>query len=67
MRWTLKILKVICMGKILDKEQFTHIKEGAIVMAYFPETTFLPEILPFMKEKYFYACLSTAYPLVKTK
>jgi len=37
-------------GEILDKEQFTHIKEGAIVMAYFPETTFLPEILPFMKE-----------------
>ena len=37
-------------GEILDKEQFTHIKEGAIVMAYFPETTFLQEILPFMKE-----------------
>ncbi|AAO81722.1 50S ribosomal protein L11 methyltransferase [Enterococcus faecalis] len=37
-------------GEILDKEQFTHIKEGAIVMAYFPETTFLTEILPFMKE-----------------
>lgn len=37
-------------GEILDKEQFTHIKEGAIVMAYFPETTFLPETLPFMKE-----------------
>ncbi|MGC2993845.1 50S ribosomal protein L11 methyltransferase, partial [Enterococcus faecalis] len=38
-------------GEILDKEQFTHIKEGAIVKAYFPETTFLREILPFMKEK----------------
>jgi ribosomal protein L11 methyltransferase len=37
-------------GEILDKEQFTHIKEGALVMAYFPETTFLPEILPFIKE-----------------
>lgn len=37
-------------GEILDREQFTHIKEGALVMAYFPETTFLPEILPFIKE-----------------
>ncbi|GGC86991.1 50S ribosomal protein L11 methyltransferase [Enterococcus wangshanyuanii] len=37
-------------GELLDKEQFTHIKEGALVMAYFPETTFLPEILPFIKE-----------------
>jgi len=37
-------------GEILDKKQFTHIKEGALVMAYFPETTFLPEILPFIEE-----------------
>lgn len=37
-------------GEILDKEQFTHIKEGALVMAYFPETTFLPEVVPFIKE-----------------
>lgn len=37
-------------GEILDKENFDHIKEGAIVMAYFPETTFLPEVLPFIKE-----------------
>lgn len=37
-------------GEILDKDQFAHIKEGALVMAYFPETTFLPEILPFIKE-----------------
>lgn len=37
-------------GELLDKEQFTHIKDGALVMAYFPETTFLPEILPFIKE-----------------
>ena len=36
-------------GEILDKSN-SPIKEGAIVMAYFPETTFLPEILPFMKE-----------------
>lgn len=38
-------------GEILDKDQFTHIKDGALVMAYFPETTFLPEILPFIKEE----------------
>lgn len=37
-------------GELLDKEQFTHIKEGAAVMAYFPETTFLPEIMPFIQE-----------------
>ncbi|MBP2099412.1 50S ribosomal protein L11 methyltransferase [Enterococcus rivorum] len=37
-------------GELLDKEQFTHIKEGALVMAYFPETTFLPEIMPFIEE-----------------
>lgn len=37
-------------GELLDKEQFDHIKEGALVMAYFPETTFLPEIMPFIKE-----------------
>ncbi len=36
-------------GEILDKENFDHIKSGAIVMAYFPETTFFPEILPFIK------------------
>lgn len=33
-------------GEILDAEDFDHIKEGAKVVAYFPETTFLPEILP---------------------
>ncbi|MGG5310798.1 MULTISPECIES: 50S ribosomal protein L11 methyltransferase [Enterococcus] len=37
-------------GEILTKEDFTTIEEGAIVMAYFPETIFLPEILPFIKE-----------------
>ena len=31
-------------GEILDKNDFTSLKEGALVMAYFPETTFLPEI-----------------------
>lgn len=38
-------------GEILTKEDFTTIEEGAIVMAYFPETIFLPEILPFIKER----------------
>ncbi|MGM0148767.1 50S ribosomal protein L11 methyltransferase [Enterococcus sp. AZ162] len=38
-------------GEILTKEDFTTIEEGAIVMAYFPETVFLPEILPFIKER----------------
>lgn len=38
-------------GEILTKEVFTTIEEGAIVMAYFPETIFLPEILPFIKER----------------
>lgn len=38
-------------GEILDAADFDHIKEGAIVMAYFPETTFLPEILPTIKQK----------------
>lgn len=36
-------------GELLDKESFVHVKEGADVMAYFPETTFLPEILPEIK------------------
>ncbi len=37
-------------GELLDKENFKHIQAGAVVMAYFPETTFLPEIFPFIKE-----------------
>ncbi|WP_122645788.1 50S ribosomal protein L11 methyltransferase [Enterococcus mediterraneensis] len=37
-------------GEILDRETYTTLEEGAIVKAYFPETTFLPEILPFIKE-----------------
>ena len=35
-------------GELLDKETISSIKEGAIVAAYFPETIFLPEILPFI-------------------
>lgn len=37
-------------GELLDKDNFEHITEGALVMAYFPETTFLPEVLPFIEE-----------------
>lgn len=38
-------------GEIVEKGNFTDLTEGAIVMAYFPETTFLPEILPLIKER----------------
>lgn len=37
-------------GEIVDRKAITELMEGAIVKAYFPETTFLPEILPFIKE-----------------
>ena len=37
-------------GELLDKETFSSLEEGAVVMAYFPETIFLPEILPFIKD-----------------
>lgn len=36
-------------GEILDKETYTRLEEGALVMAYFPETIFLPEVLPSIK------------------
>ncbi|GCF93252.1 ribosomal protein L11 methyltransferase [Enterococcus florum] len=38
-------------GEIVDPEMFTELKEGAVVMAYFPETIFLPEILPSITDK----------------
>lgn len=38
-------------GEILDRETYTTLDEGAYVAAYFPETIFLPEILPFIKER----------------
>lgn len=38
-------------GEILDKDDFEHIREGAEVLAYFPETTFIPEILPTIKAR----------------
>lgn len=38
-------------GELLDSATFEHIQEGALVMAYFPETIFLPELLPEMKER----------------
>ncbi|WP_430610293.1 50S ribosomal protein L11 methyltransferase [Enterococcus sp. DIV0876] len=36
-------------GEILDKETYTTLDEGAQVTAYFPETIFLPEVLPIIK------------------
>ena len=38
-------------GEILDKTDFQHRREGAEVLAYFPETIFLMELLPGIKEK----------------
>ena len=38
--------KTDAYGELLDKENYEMITEGAIVTAYFPETTFLPEIMP---------------------
>lgn len=38
-------------GEILDVATFDHIKEGAKVTAYFPETVFLPEIVPTIKSR----------------
>ena len=38
-------------GQYIDKASLNFIKEGAYVMSYFPETTYLPEILPEMKER----------------
>ncbi|MGX7197463.1 50S ribosomal protein L11 methyltransferase [Enterococcus olivae] len=38
-------------GEILDKEMITTLKEGAYVAAYFPETIFLPELLPAIKQE----------------
>lgn len=36
-------------GEILDKETYTTLAEGAQVTAYFPETIFLPEVMPIIK------------------
>ena len=38
-------------GEIVDRTAFTELTQGAYVMAYFPETTFLPELLPTIKEQ----------------
>lgn len=38
-------------GEYLEKSVFDHISEGAQVMAYFPETVFLPEILPAITQR----------------
>ena len=38
-------------GELLDKENYQTIEEGAEVTAYYPETIFLPEILPQIKAR----------------
>lgn len=38
-------------GEIIDPEMVTSLTEGAYVKAYFPETIFVPEILPTIKER----------------
>lgn len=38
-------------GEIVNPEEIDHIKEGALVWAYFPETIFLPEILPTIRHQ----------------
>lgn len=38
-------------GEIIDVNEIEHIREGAIVKAYFPETIFLPEVLPTIKAR----------------
>lgn len=38
--------KTDAYGELLDKQNYEMITEGAVVTAYFPETTFLPEIMP---------------------
>lgn len=38
-------------GEILDVSTFDYIKEGAKVNAYYPETIFLPEILPTLNSR----------------
>ncbi|MGX6962343.1 50S ribosomal protein L11 methyltransferase [Vagococcus xieshaowenii] len=38
-------------GEYINKEEIEHIRQGAQVIAYFPETIFLPEVLPIIKEQ----------------
>lgn len=39
------------LSEWLDLSDFENMEEGASVMAYFPETTFLPEIMPTIKQR----------------
>lgn len=39
------------LGEVIDKEHITSLKEGAYVTAYFPETIFVPELLPAITEQ----------------
>ena len=43
--------KTDAYGELLDKENYEMITEGAVVTAYFPETTFLPEIMPTIQDR----------------
>ncbi|MGY3765807.1 50S ribosomal protein L11 methyltransferase [Vagococcus vulneris] len=38
-------------GELIDITTIDHLKEGAKVMAYFPETIFLPEVIPTIQER----------------
>ncbi len=38
-------------GEVIDAEMISSLNEGAYVKAYFPETIFVPEILPAIKER----------------
>lgn len=38
-------------GEVIDVEMISSLNEGAYVKAYFPETIFVPEILPAIKER----------------
>lgn len=39
------------LGEYFDRQGINHIQDGATVMAYFPETVFLPELLPEIEGK----------------
>lgn len=46
-----QFFKEDALGEVVERDAFTELTEGAYVRAYFPETTFLAELLPTLKEK----------------
>ncbi len=46
-----QFFKEDALGEVVERDAFTELTEGAYVRAYFPETTFLSELLPTLKEK----------------